>query len=64
MQNRASGLTPFDRNLLKTQKPVWYKTAGMWRTPKMLKGTPWDLSRVPLILVYDRSADRPRAADR
>ena len=53
MQNRASGLTPFDRNLLKTQKPVWYKTAGMWRTPKMLKGTPWDLSRVPLILVYE-----------
>ena len=53
MQNRASGLTPFDRNLLKTQKPVWYKTAGTWNTPKVLKNTPWDLSRVPLILVFE-----------
>ncbi len=53
LQNRASGLTPFDREILRTQRPVWYKTAGMWKTPKFLKNTPWDLSRVPLILIYE-----------
>ncbi|MBO7725875.1 MAG: glycosyltransferase family 39 protein [Thermoguttaceae bacterium] len=52
LQNRASGLAPVDRKLLRTHRPVWYKTAGMWQTPKLLKNTPWDLSRVPLVLIY------------
>lgn len=53
LQNRASGLTPFDRNLLRTRKPVWYKTAGTFRFPKFLRNTPWALDRVPLILIYE-----------
>ena len=52
LQNRASGLTPFDCEILRTKKPVWYKTAGRFRTPKFLKNTPWALDRVPLILIY------------
>jgi 4-amino-4-deoxy-L-arabinose transferase-like glycosyltransferase len=52
LQNRGSGLTAYDRALIRRAKPVWIKTAGWRKTPKCLAKTPWGLPRIALLLVY------------
>lgn len=54
LQNRGGGFSAIDRRLVRERKPVWVKTAGRIRLPKQLRTrrNPWNLERVPLILVY------------